>query len=412
MEKFLDNTPVPWVKVTDPSTGGIYYSTAIHEYVNRNETDPIILQNVIIEPTGSGATDTGSLLTSASFRDPDLTFTKGDGSTFNVNISTLTALSASYAVSASYAPTGSPFPYTGSARITGSLNVIGTTTITGDIIPSVSKSFSLGSTAFPFKDIFISSGSLNISSDNPGAPSTTISNVSGNILISAGGMQLLGSGSFNAATGSFQYISGSMTQLGNYNQFGNYTMQGNKTITGSLSITGSGTINGCPILTTCQTGSFYTTGSFGFYGAFCSTASQTNPVRNISRSMNLETTEHSNGVRIESGSRITVVNPGAYNLQFSAQLEKTNNGVDTVYIWFKKNGSNVARSTTSLDVLKQAGGSGRLVAAWNYIDTYNAGDYIEIVWQSNDTDIFLAYDTASGNYPSIPSVIATLNQIA
>lgn len=311
MEKFLDNTPVPWVKVTDPSTGKVYYSTATHEYADRNGPDPTFLQNVIIEPTGSGATDTGSLLTSASFRDPDLTFTKGDGSTFNVNISTLTALSASYAVSASYAPTGSPFPYTGSARITGSLNVIGTTTITGSIL-----------------------------------------------------------------------------------------------------ITGSGTINNCLIITSCSTGSFYTTGSFGFYGAFCSTASQTNPVRNISRSMNLETTEHSNGVRIESGSKITVVNPGTYNLQFSAQLEKTTNGTDTIYIWFKKNGNNVARSATSIDILKQAGGGGRQVAAWNYIDTYNAGDYIEIVWQSNDTNIILAYDTASGNYPEIPSVIATLNQIA
>jgi hypothetical protein len=137
----------------------------------------------------------------------------------------------------------------GSQGITGSLTILGTTTVSGSIIPSVSKSFSLGSTDFPFKDIYISSGSLNISSDNPGAPSTTLSNVSGNILISAGGMQLLGSGSFNAATGSFQYISGSMTQLGNYTQFGNYTMQGNKTITGSLSITGSSKVNGYDTVT-------------------------------------------------------------------------------------------------------------------------------------------------------------------
>ena len=102
MEKFLDNTPIPWVKVTDPSTGEVYYSTATHEYADRNGPDPTFLQNVIIEPTESGATDTGSLLTSASFRDPDLTFTKGDGSTFDVDISTLTVVSASFASTASY----------------------------------------------------------------------------------------------------------------------------------------------------------------------------------------------------------------------------------------------------------------------------------------------------------------------
>jgi len=182
-------------------------------------------------------------------------------------------------------------------------------------------------------------------------------------------------------------------------------------ITGSLNITGSGTLNGCNILTSCQTGSFYTTSNFGYYGAFCSTSSQTNPAPNISRSMQLETTELANGVSIVSGSRITVANPGVYNLQFSAQLEKTSNGVDIVYIWFKKNNTNVARSNTALDILKQAGGSGRIVAAWNYVDTLAANDYLEVVWQSPDVTALLAYDPASGNLPSIPSVIVTLTQI-
>jgi hypothetical protein len=167
-----------------------------------------------------------------------------------------------------------------------------------------------------------------------------------------------------------------------------------------------------PLATLAVSGGFYTTGSFGFYGAFCSTGSQTNPTPNVSRSMQLETTELSDGVSIVSGSRITVAHPGVYNLQFSAQLEKTDNGVDTVYIWFKKNGTNIPRSTTSIDVLKQAGGSGRFVAAWNYVDTFNAGDYIEIIWQSDDTNMQLAFDAAASNYPSIPSVIATLTQIA
>jgi hypothetical protein len=169
-----------------------------------------------------------------------------------------------------------------------------------------------------------------------------------------------------------------------------------------------------PLSTLAVSGGFWTSGSggnFGFYGAFCSTGSQTNLVGNVSRSIQLETTEHSNGVSIVSGSRITVANKGVYNLQFSAQLEKIDNGVDVVYIWFKKNGSNVPRSTTSIDVLKQAGGSGRFVAAWNYVDTMNIGDYLEIIWQAADTNMILAYEPASGNYPSIPSVIATLTQV-
>lgn len=43
---------------------------------------------------GGGSVNTGSLLTTASFSDPNLTFTKGDGSTFPVNLSTLTVINA------------------------------------------------------------------------------------------------------------------------------------------------------------------------------------------------------------------------------------------------------------------------------------------------------------------------------
>jgi hypothetical protein len=186
----------------------------------------------------------------------------------------------------------------------------------------------------------------------------------------------------------------------------------NVEITGSVSITGSGFLNGEEILTSADTGSFYSTSSFGFYGAFCSTGSQTNLVANVSRSMVLETTELSDGVSIISGSRITISNAGVYNLQFSAQLEKTSNGTDTVYIWFKKNGSNVARSNTAIDVLKQAGSGGKQVAAWNYVDSYNVGDYVEIVWQSSDTTMQLLAATETGNLPAIPSIIATINQIS
>ena len=43
---------------------------------------------------GGGSSNTGSLLTTASFSDPNLTFTKGNGSTFPVNLSTLTVINA------------------------------------------------------------------------------------------------------------------------------------------------------------------------------------------------------------------------------------------------------------------------------------------------------------------------------
>jgi hypothetical protein len=178
-------------------------------------------------------------------------------------------------------------------------------------------------------------------------------------------------------------------------------------ITGSLKVSGSGFINGLPILTSANTSSF--TDGFGWYGAFCSTGSQTNPVANISRSMQLDTVEHSNGVSVVAGSRITFAHAGVYNIQSSAQLDSTSAGDKTVNIWFKKNGSNVARSNTQINVAKQAGD--KVVAAWNYVDSVNANDYIEIMWQATDTSMQLFAATATGNMPATPSVIVTATQV-
>ena len=59
-----------------------------------------------ISGSSGGTTPTGSLLLTASFSNPNLTFTKGDGSTFSINLSTLVPTSASYAVSSSFAANG------------------------------------------------------------------------------------------------------------------------------------------------------------------------------------------------------------------------------------------------------------------------------------------------------------------
>jgi hypothetical protein len=126
-------------------------------------------------------------------------------------------------------------------------------------------------------------------------------------------------------------------------------------------------------ITSAQTGSFYTTGSFGFYGAFCSTASQTNPTASISRSMQLETTELANGVSIVSGSRITVANAGVYNLQFSAVFTSNKASSNDVNVWFDKNGSTLADSNTILTIAGQS----NAVAAWNYVLKLYTGDFIQ-----------------------------------
>ena len=114
----------------------------------------------------------------------------------------------------------------------------------GDILPSSAQTANLGSVDRPFASIFVQSGSISIESDTPGDPSAVISNIGGNLEISVGGMRLVQPGnSFIAETGSFQYISGSLTQQGDYTRFGDTIAVGDFVTTGSIEISGSVTSN-------------------------------------------------------------------------------------------------------------------------------------------------------------------------
>ena len=126
--------------------------------------------------------------------------------------------------------------------------------------------------------------------------------------------------------------------------------------------------------------------------------------------MTFDSADFSNGVSIQNGSEITIDNAGVYNIQFSAQIDKTDSGPDEIYIWLSKNGSNVLSSNTKLEV---NGNNAELVAAWNWLVQANDGDYYEIYWSSTDLAMrLLASAGQSGpTRPAIPSIILTVSQV-
>jgi hypothetical protein len=130
--------------------------------------------------------------------------------------------------------------------------------------------------------------------------------------------------------------------------------------------------------------------------------------------MKFNTTDFALNTRIVSQSRITVDNTGIYDLQFSAQLGNTANSTIDFDIWFAYTGSNIAHSNTNVTLNKVAGSNGRLVAAWNFATLIQAGDYIEIKWSCDAAtgQIQSAQSSSTPTRPAIPSVIATLTQIA
>jgi len=297
----------------------------------------------------------------------------------------------------------------GSLATLGSNTFTGTQTFTGNLVPTVSSSFSLGTVNNPWKEIYISSGSLSIQSDTPGNPDAVITNKLGNLEISVGGMQLLGNGSFRASTGSFSYISGSITQVGDHIQ------TGTKTISGSLRVSGSSVFDSDVNV---QSG-FYHKGHLQFnYGQFYSLETQSGSA-DTAYAMKYEVTDGTDGVSITNNAsglptRITPANTGVYNIQFSNQLGNTDNSDITFDIWFRINEVNVPNSNTKFSLIKSLGSGLYAVAALNFLTQLNAGQYVEIMWScAASTGQFEYLGTQSTpTRPATPSIILTVTQIA
>jgi hypothetical protein len=184
---------------------------------------------------------------------------------------------------------------------------------------------------------------------------------------------------------------------------GSLDVKGPSTFTGSLDVSGSVTIANAGDL------SMYGHTMFNV-GTFYDTTTQSGSA-NVSQSISYNTTDITKGVSVVSGTRLTVANAGTYNIQFSAQIDRVaGSGTDTAYIWLKKNGNNVVGSAGAITI---SGGAtaAKTISSWNYVVDSAANDYYELVWQSTDTNIQLIAAAASGNIPSIPSIITTVTQV-
>ena len=145
-------------------------------------------------------------------------------------------------------------------------------------------------------------------------------------------------------------------------------------------------------------------------GAFHDTTTQTAAAANTAYTMTFNTTDLSSGVALGTPtSRMVVDAPGVYNVQFSAQLDRTAATDGLIWIWLRKNGTNVAASAGEVRI---KGNNAQSIAAWNLVLSLAAGDYVELVWAADDTSSRILAAAAAGPVPAIPSVIATVMNVS
>lgn len=144
------------------------------------------------------------------------------------------------------------------------------------------------------------------------------------------------------------------------------------------------------------------------YGEWQADYSQTIASTTVAYPITYATSDGAYGISLQNSSQIKFDNPGVYNIQFSAQLENTATAEHDVTIWLRKNGVNVDGSAGFVGVPSSHGGiPGHIIAAWNYVLEFQAGDYFELVWQADSTTVAMQY-YAPGTSPTTPSAASII----
>jgi len=151
------------------------------------------------------------------------------------------------------------------------------------------------------------------------------------------------------------------------------------------------------------------------YGGFSDSTDQTGSV-SAGTVMTFNTVDVADGITLVSSSQITVPNTGKYSLQFSSQFKNTNNAQEDVTVWLRINGVDLANSATQYTIPQRKSASifGFGVASLTFLLDLAANDYVEILWIPTNTTVTLEHLPASVTpaYPAIPSIIATVVQVA
>ncbi len=151
------------------------------------------------------------------------------------------------------------------------------------------------------------------------------------------------------------------------------------------------------------------------YGAWSDSTDQTGSV-SAGTVITMNTIDVADGITLVSNSQMTVPSTGKYSLQFSFQFKNTNNAQEDVTVWLRINGVDLANSATqyTIPARKSASIFGYGVASLTFLLDLAANDYVEMLWVPTNITVTLEHLPASVSpaYPAIPSVIATMVQIA
>ena len=146
-----------------------------------------------------------------------------------------------------------------------------------------------------------------------------------------------------------------------------------------------------------------------YYGEFTKTNSQSPAVINTAYPLLFTNTEIANGVSIGgTTSQIIIAQAGLYNIACSVQITSNNAAQKSIWVWLRKNGT--TNFTNSARVASITLNGGYLVVTLNEVASLIAGDFIEVMYATDNTNVSIATVAATAFAPAAPAVILAVTQ--
>ncbi len=146
-----------------------------------------------------------------------------------------------------------------------------------------------------------------------------------------------------------------------------------------------------------------------YYGEFTKTSDQSPAVINTAYALTFDNTEIAEGISIGSpASRIVVVQSGLYQFDATVQIGSSSSSPKTVWLWFRKNGTDVANSARLVTININ---NGYTAVSMSEFFSLAANDRIEIMFAANDTAITVDNVAATAFAPAAPAVVLAVSQI-
>ena len=146
-----------------------------------------------------------------------------------------------------------------------------------------------------------------------------------------------------------------------------------------------------------------------YYGVFAKTSDQTPAVINTAYAVTFDSTRISNGVVIGgTTSHIIVPQSGLYQIQATIQLGSGSSSAKNVWVWYRKNGTNISNSArlVTLNV-----NNGYIPVSVNEPISLAANDYIQLMFAADDTNVTIDAVAATAFAPAAPAVVLEVTQI-